>query len=266
MELLEKFNMADALPAKYPMDKNFSLTSPAVPVPQKMFIVLFGALMFIGRVARPDILPALKRLGRFTANHDATHWEALKHILRYLKSNPDMPLTVNKGMGGALGKARLTAMADSSHADCAMTRRSTSGHLIFFNGTPVAFNSRRQSVVALSTTEAEIIALSECLKDVLYLYQLLDQMHPVELPIIIYEDNKACRDTLSNPAAHGVTKYIDLRYMHAREYIKKGIIKIQAVSTDDNVADFFTKPLVGEKFERFRSVIMGHTQAYFPTV
>jgi hypothetical protein len=129
MELLEKFNMADALPAKYPMDKNFSLTSPAVPVPQKMFIVLFGALMFIGRVARPDILPALKRLGRFTANHDATHWEALKHILRYLKSNPDMPLTLNKGMGGALGKGRLTAMADSSHADCAMTRRSTSGLL-----------------------------------------------------------------------------------------------------------------------------------------
>jgi hypothetical protein len=91
-------------------------------------------------------------------------------------------------------------------------------------------------------------------------------MHPVELPIIMFEDNKACRDTLSNPAAHGVTKYIDLRYMHAREYIKKGIIKIQAVSTDDNVADFFTKPLVGEKFERFRAVIMGHTQAYFLTV
>ena len=139
-------------------------------------------------MARPDILPALKRLGRFTANHDATHWEALKHILRYLKSNPDMPLTLNKGMGGALGKARLTAMADSSHADCELTRRSTAGHIVFFNGTRVAFDSRRQSVVALSTTHAEIIALSECVKDVLYLHQLFDQMHEVELPIIIFED------------------------------------------------------------------------------
>jgi hypothetical protein len=262
--LLEKYGLADAHPLKYPLSKDTTLRLPEEPLIDDRFRQLYGELSYLARATRPDIKTALSKLGKFSAKHDHTHMNALLGVLRYLKGTQHIPFTIGKGIGGANGSVRLSVMVDASHNDCLDTARSTSGHLLFLNGSPVMFESKRQESVATSTAEAEIMALSAAVEDLLFLHQLLGSFDTVELPMVVYEDNHACISALSNPAAHGRTRHIHARYMRARELIQEGLIVIHPVATDDNVADYFTKPLSGEKFIKFRSVIMGHTKPFFP--
>ena len=110
----------------------------------------------------------------------------------------------------------------------------------------------------MSSTEAEIVAVSEGCKDLLHVYQILKDLVHVQLPIKVMIDNQATIALLENQVNNRRSKYIDIRHLWVREHVKSGVLSLHYVRTDENVADYLTKPLTGEKFEYFRAQLMGH--------
>jgi hypothetical protein len=257
-QTMRNANLGTANPQKYPIDPGAKLKMPEECVTALPFRNIMGEVLFHSRTGRFDVATALAILGRFSAKHAHEHFDALKGVVRYLKGTIDLPHILSKGIGGANGALRLSMHADASYASCPDTFRSISGWAIFLNGNAILAVSKRQERIAQSSTEAEIIALSEGCKDLMYLYQLLSEFHHVELPMKCHEDNTAAIDVLNDPFNNKKTRCVLTRYMKTRELIADGLIMLAHISTDLNVADFLTKPLTGQKFLEKRAYLMGH--------
>ena len=118
-------------------------------------------------------------------------------------------------------------------------------------GVPVLWRSKAQRSVTLSSSEAEYVALSEAVKDIKFVFQLLMCLGiKVELPIIVQVDNVGAIFMSENVSTTGRTKHVDIRYHFVREYIEDGFIKIIFVKTAENDADIFTKNVDAETFKR----------------
>lgn len=150
----------------------------------------------------------------------------------------------------------LSAFADSNYAGDTDTRRSTSGFLLIFNGGPIAWGSRRQSCVFLSTTEAEYLSMCEATKDIVWTRRLLNSIGCKQIqPISLYCDNQGAIKLTLNPEFHRRTKHIDIRYYYIREQQLSGSIAVVHVGTKDQLADLFTKALPGPAFQELRKRI-----------
>ncbi len=111
-------------------------------------------------------------------------------------------------------------------------------------GGPLGWFSRKQEVIALSTTEAEYIALASATREAVWLRNLLAGIGAEQkIPTIIFEDNQGAIAIAKNPSAHARTKHIDIKYHYTREMAQKGVIQVEYCSTEDMLADVFTKPL-----------------------
>ena len=161
-------------------------------------------------------------------------------------------------MGLMYSKNDCTNCVGYSDADWAgdvNDRKSTSGYLFKISGAPVSWRSKKQSCIALSTAEAEYMALSSAAQEATRLRQLTKDLHnePTE-PTVIKEDNQAAIRIAKNPESHGRTKHIDIKYHFLREKVMNDVIKLEYCPTNDMIADMLTKGLGREKFERFRDL------------
>ena len=122
----------------------------------------------------------------------------------------------------------------------------------------ISWSSKRQPTIALSSCEAEIMAASEAAKEAVYLDKLFTELgfRTDDEPIHLSCDNKAAIDSAYNPENHARTKHIDRRHYFIRELVEDGKIVVPFVPTDENLADFFTKPLKASKFFPLRDKIM----------
>ena len=151
----------------------------------------------------------------------------------------------------------LEGYSDSDWAGCLETRRSTSGCLVRFNGDVISWMSRRQKTVALSSAEAEYMALSEVTKEIIWYRTWIWEVFGIWTTGLVYEDNQATK-----AIAEGVstirdrTKHIDIRYRFINEAVQDQKIKIQWIDTQHQQADILTKPLSGGTFERICSMIL----------
>ena len=139
-----------------------------------------------------------------------------------------------------------------------MTRKSTSGYLFKLSGRPVTWTSKKQATVSLSTTEAEYIAASNAVKEVLWLMQLLndiDESEQAKKPISIFIDNQSAIKLVKNSEFHNRSKHIDVRYHFIREKFEKGDIVPEYVESENQEADIFTRNLPKAKFEYIRRKI-----------
>ncbi|XP_070144877.1 uncharacterized protein, partial [Drosophila kikkawai] len=141
------------------------------------------------------------------------HELAAKHILRYLSKTIDLKLRYQK-----TGQ-RLHAYVDADWANSIPDRKSYTGYGFFYGGSVISWESRKQTVVALSSTGAEYVALSSAAKEAMYLSRLLKEVgcHPASDPVHIYGDNLSAQQIATNPVHHKRTKHIDIRYHHVRE-------------------------------------------------
>ena len=153
-------------------------------------------------------------------------------------------------------------MYGQSDSDWAV-RHSTTGYLFTYNQAAISWASKTQASVALSSCEAEIMALSEAAKEGVFLRRFLDELglgsaSPTEPapPTPLATDNKAARDLAYNPEHHEKTKHIERRHFYVRELVENEELIVPFVSTTANMADFFTKPLAGEAFFGLRNSIM----------
>ena len=169
-------------------------------------------------------------------------------MLRYLHGTIGYGLRYTSGEG-----VKLEGFTDSDWAGSAVDRKSTSGCCFSLGSAMVSWFSKKQSSVALSTAEAEYIAACAASKEAVWLRKLLADLsgHQVDVTVI-FCDNQSCIKLSENSVFHDRSKHIDMKYHYIRDIVQKGVIKLQYISTDEQVADIFTKPLARVKFAYFR--------------
>jgi len=146
------------------------------------------------------------------------------------------------------------------------TAKSRSGWVIFYARCPIISASKIQSEVALSTTEAEYIAMSMALRNVIPIMELMNEFRERNFKVVctqpqvyckVFEDNSGALELARLPKLRPRTKHINICYHHFREYVRLGLIKIFPIGTDDQIADILTKPLAQNAFCRHRKYLCG---------
>lgn len=214
-----------------------------------IFQSFVGMLLYITVTARPDLATAVSSVARFSHNPGQIHWRAVLMILRYLQGTIRMRIQ----LGGKPKYPELRAYVDSDWAGD-KTRKSRTGFVIFLNGSPVIWSSKLQKCVALSSTEAEYVAVTAAARYVIWTRQLLEELgFEQQAATSVCEDNKGCIDIAVSSKAHPAVKHIDIRHHFIRERVQEiKDIKLEKVGTDVMVADLFTKQLVFPVFKRHR--------------
>ncbi|GJT26093.1 retrovirus-related pol polyprotein from transposon TNT 1-94 [Tanacetum coccineum] len=180
---------------------------------------------------------------RFQEAPKTSHLEAVKRIFRYIKGTTHLGLWYPKGTG-----IETVVYADSDHAGDYVDRKSTSGICTFVGCCLTSWFSKKQTALAISTTEAEYVSAEKACQQALWMKQaLIDyDVRLDDVPIMC--DNKGVIDLSKNPVQHSRTKHIEIRHHFLRDNVQKGHISIEKVSSVDNIADILTKPLKRESF------------------
>jgi hypothetical protein len=195
-----------------------------------------GSLIYLVTGTRPDIAVAVGEVAKFCNNPGKQHWAAVKRIFRYLKGTEDFGLLVNPSNDTLIG------YSDADWAGDLDSRRSTTGYVFTIGGVPVSWKSKRQPTVALSTAEAEYMALSAACQEVIWLRRILKNFSCAQKDSrIVFEDNQGCIALAKNPVAHDRTKHIDIRYHFIREMMESGEIDIKYKMSEEMLADLLTK-------------------------
>jgi hypothetical protein len=211
--------------------------------------------MWAMTTCRPDLAHAANMLARRMSEPRACDLHAAHRALRYLRG------TAHTGIFFPFDShpthPHLSAYADSDWAQDPLHRHSTTGFVTLYNDAPISWCCGRQPIVALSSCEAEYIALCECVREITYLRSIstfLDDPSPS--PTVVHEDNQGTIDLVHNPIHHNRTKHIDVRYHYIRETVEHDQVRIVKVPTGLNRADLFTKPVTAELFHRHVSALM----------
>ncbi|GJY38444.1 putative ribonuclease H-like domain-containing protein [Tanacetum coccineum] len=181
---------------------------------------------------------------QYQAKPTKKHFEAIKRVFRYLKG------TINMGLWYPKDNAMsLTAYADADHAGCQDSRRSTSGSAQFLGDRLVSWSSKKQRSTAISTTEAEYIAMSGCCAQILWMRSQLKDYGFDFNKIPLYCDNKSAIALCCNNVQHSRSKHIDIRHHFIREQVENRVVELYFVETNYQLADILTKALPRERFE-----------------
>ena len=187
--MIEKFGLSDCKTVSTPADINVKLSQDdeGIPVDPTEYQSIVASLLYVAIAIRPDIAQAVGVVSKFNSKPSQIHLTAAKRILRYLKGTSDLVLKFEKSEKGC----NLIGYSDSDWARDNDDRRSTTGNLFQLAGGPISWLSKKQSVVALSTSEAEYVALSTCAQEAIWLRRLLNSLNAVPPgPTILNEDNQ----------------------------------------------------------------------------
>jgi len=221
----------------------------------KTYQEITGAIMFAMTTCRPDLAHATNSLARRMSTPRVCDMLAAKRLLRYLRGTQRLGLLFRFEADSE--HSGILAFADADWANDKEERRSTTGYIVMYKGTPIAWHSSLQSVIALSTCESDCIALSECCRELAYLRELAAFLHQSEdEPTPVYEDNEGIIDLVKNPVHHKRSKHVDVKFYYIRVAHEKGMIKVLKVHTDLNRADIMTKATTTTIFHRHVDAIM----------
>jgi len=259
-DLLTKFNMATSHSVATPLEAGirYSRHQPDNPpsseqhlmdkVPYKQAI---GSLQYLVTCTRWDLAFPVNHLAQFMQDPTPAHWLGVKRIFRYLRGTSKQGLVYSSSLSVPPSLHQLTGWSDADWAGDIDTRRSTSGYIFQLDSSCLlSWQSRKQTIVALSSTEAEYIAAATATKELLWLQALLQELgYSLTFPGIIYCDNQSCITLSANPKYHDRSKHIDLRFHFLREKVQAKILKLQFTSTSTMWADILTKSLPKDKHQ-----------------
>jgi hypothetical protein len=252
-EILEKFGYSEAHAVGNPMEVNARLapTGEDEEVNSEFpYREAIGMLMYLTTSTRPDVAFALSQLSRFVARPSAKHVGTVKRVLRYLAGTIDYGITYTRQQK-ASAAVELQGFCDSDWANNPEQRKSTTGIVYELSGGAIAWMSRRQSIIALSTAEAEYVAACEATMEALAMRNILQEILPhnsIKLQLGI--DSQAAYVMATNPTYSRQTRHIELRWHYVREQVEKGTIRLHKVKGEDNPADTFTKALEKKRLKR----------------
>ena len=252
-ETAQHYGVLDCKPVYTPMEPSLHLTPAAAADAQYPFRQLLGSLLWFCRCTRPEISFALAYLSPFSNSFSQEHFGALKRVLKYLYTTRARPLIIRQELSDRALPVQV--WSDADYASCKNTRRSVSGHLITIGNSPVAWGSKRQHTVALSSCESEYMAMTDAAKSALYVVSFFEQFKAVERPVPLHYDNQGSGYLAGNEVNNDRSKHIDVRHHFIRQQVAQRTFRLDYVPTATNLADIFTKALPREPFERFANLI-----------
>ena len=233
------------------------------------FRSIIGKLNFLEKSTRPDVAYAVHQCARFSAAPRKSHAMAIRQIGRYLLGTKDKGIILHPKSSDFIvwcdadfcgNWNKETAISDP------VTAKSRSGYAITYAGCPIFWASKMQTEVTLSTTESEYVSLSQNLREVIPLMQLVEEIKQkldanlVAKPTVrctVFEDNSGALELAMVPKMRPRTKHINNKYHHFREHVRTKKISVLAVDSADQVADYLTKPLSRDMFQKHRMALQG---------
>ena len=228
-------------------------------VDRESYQMLVGKLIYLSHT-RPDIAFAVSVISQFMHSPCKEHLEAVYKVLKYLKKTPGKGLLFKKN-----NNLQVEVYTDADWAGSVIDRRSTSGYCTFVGGNLVTWRSKKQSVVARSSAEAEFRAVAHGICELLWLNKLLEELKIIiDVPMKLYCDNKAAINIAHNPVHHDRTKHVEVDRHFIKEKIESGLICMTFVPTTKQLADILTKGLHKSSFESLTSKL-GMIDIFEPT-
>ena len=241
--------MLDCKPISMPMEMNAKLCAHEGKDLEDttMYRQLVGSLIYL-TLTRPDISFVVDVVSMYVQSPKKPHLEAVRIILRYVKSTVDHGIFYKKG-----GECKMIGYCDANYARDHDTRRSTTGYIFILGSGAVLWCSKRQPIVSLSTTEAEHRVAAMAAQECMWLVQLMKDLHqPVKGAVPLYCDNKSAIQLAENPIFHARTKHVEVHYHFLREKVLNGEIYMKQINTNEQIVDIFTKGLSNIKFSEFQ--------------
>jgi hypothetical protein len=254
-DIIARFGMQDAFDVPTPLDPDVKLDAAdgSKPADTRRYQSIVGSLMYAALGTRPDIAYAVAALCRYNAAPTAIHMTAAVRVLRYLKATARHKLVYRRttAIEPSVGYARTTesfvGYADSEWAGDSGDRKSQGGFVFMMNSGAISWSSRKQTLVALSTLEAEYIACSSAAREAKWLRQLSsDVKNTTDKTVpatIIFTDNQGALKTIYSGVTKANTKHIDVQYHNSRDLHHTGVLSYTYVKSSDNIADVMTKAL-----------------------
>ena len=271
-KLAARFKMLSPAKPSIPMKPDLKLRrasdSEVVSPENFAYSGLVGALLYLSLTCRPDIAQAVGVLSRYMAKPSEDHCEAARQVLAYLYGTRDYCLTYSRTGNSAPhifthtrksdlaindSSQVLRAYADADLAGCPDTRRSTSGFAIMLSGGIIHWQSKLQTVVALSTAEAETYAAIEAVKTLVHLRLFLREVGSPQVgPTTVYEDNAAAISLAIGEEQSKRARHYQMKVSWINEHYDRGTFVYEKVTTKQQLADVFTKSLPRDDFVRYR--------------
>ena len=212
------------------------------------FRSLIGCLRYLVHT-RPDITYSVNYLSRFMSKPNSEHMSAAKRILRYIRGTSLFGLRYERGKKNFV----VQGFSDSDFAGDRNDRKSTTGQVFFLGNSAITWNTMKQSVVALSSCEAEYIAASSASCQGMWIVRFVEELLNIKVrPFKLLIDNKSAIALSKNPSQHGRSKHIETKFHFIQDCVEKGYVDIEYVRTESQLADSFTKSLGCIKFEEIR--------------
>ena len=258
-EKLTLFRMSECRTVSTPGTKRGKINEQAVmrynqgaKVNKHLYKQIAGSLIYALHT-RPDITHATNLVCRKMDEPKTEDMNAAMYVLRYLRG------TTNYGLKYEYANKNdvvLVGYSDASWADN-KDRTSTAGYCVSLNGNFVSWCTRKQNIVATSTTESELIAVFEVVKEIKWLIMLLSELgYQVRQPVTVYCDNRSTVQITQNDSDHDRTKHIDMRLHFIRKDVKDGLVMVKWIETGKQTADIFTKPLDPQPFLTHRNKLI----------
>jgi transposase InsO family protein len=241
----ERFRQASAKPCFAPLVQGMRLSPEDAPETAEEKVAMenvpyraaLGCVMYLTVGTRPDIAHTVTVLAQFLESPGHAHWEAVKRLIRYLYTTRHRQLIYGKERGTYTGY---------SDADWGQQwhGKSVCGYVFMMEGAPVSWGAKKQSIVAQSSTEAEYVALTYALKELLWGRMFFSEVgFKIDGPTILYCDNQGAIELAQNASFHARSKHINIRYHFIRDGVGKGYVQLSYIETAENLADIFTKAL-----------------------
>ncbi|CAH2109021.1 unnamed protein product [Euphydryas editha] len=250
-ELINKFDMSDCNTADTPIECKLNIEKSDICEDGLPYQKLIGSLMYLAVLTRPDIAFSVSYLSQFNNCYSYTHWnyakkenfkifiyKTKKYCLKYCKE-----------------KAELEGYVDADWASDTTDRRSYTGYCFIKSESAISWESKKQRTVALSSCEAEYMAMSEACREAIYLRNLEIESKGFCNRIVLYSDSQSALKLANNHQSHKRSKHIDVRYNFIRDVINNDIIETKYLPTASMPADLLTKGLPSIKHYRFMKAI-----------
>lgn len=248
-KIIEAAKLTEGKSSKFPMDTGYHKLEGKELPSNEHYRKIVGMLLYLSTNSRPDIAASVAILSQRVKNPRDVDLNEAKRVVRYLKGTQHEKLRLSSSSNHEM----LFAYSDSDWAENKFDRKSHSGFFCSMNGGTIGWSCKKQDLVALSSAEAEYVALSEASKEVIWTTRIAKHFGvELQAPVSMYTDSQSAMAMIINQKFSHRTKHIDTKYHFIKDIISKGIIELKYHPTATNVADMMTKPLGGNKMLELR--------------
>ncbi|KAK6128108.1 hypothetical protein DH2020_038139 [Rehmannia glutinosa] len=247
--LVKRFGLDNKKHMKTPMGTNDKLSKDenGTPIDPTLYRSMIGSLLYL-TASRPNISYSVCVCARYQSCPKESHLKVVKRIIRYINGTTKLGILYSSDIN-----TNLAGFSDVDWAGDVDDRKSTTGGCFYLGNNLVSWKLKLQKCMALSTTEAEYIAVMEACKEMLWLKKFLQELDLMQEKYTLYCDSQSAIHLSKNSSFHSRSKHIDVRYHWIRDVFNEKFMQLDKVHTDENGVDMLSKSLSRDKFEVCRS-------------